>query len=514
MIVLVLNVGLKNTRCIAFDSDGSMVSQFAKPVNTLVNNEKVEQKPSDWVQLSNSVMKAVITELGPRSEEIALITITTSASCLVTIDKDGKPLGNSILVSDTRSTKECLELEKLPKFQLLKNRGFKSSPDLMLPKIMWMKKNQPRNFERVYKFLNVSDYLCGYLTGEFVTDPSNASKFYYDSESASYPAELYSSLGIDVSSLPQVIQPGQRVGLVRSEVAAELGIPQGKCQLVMSTYDALAAVAGNGAFEAGDAVDVSGTVTSFRVVSENFVIDSKKRFYTSNHVNPNQWLLGGSNNLGGGVIEWLRLLHYKDSSRPYEQMEEEANSRSACPGGLIFLPYLLGERTPIWNSECRGVFFGINRAHQTPDFSRAVFEGVAFSVAHIAEAIKEYDVPITSVTAAGGLSRIQLINQIKADVLGVPVRQFKNFETTAIGAALIALHGEGHFTSVKEAFERFCAFERFYEPDLKNHRIYGEYFQLYKNLYESLLNVYSQRTRILNSMHPEGIDELLMTDNL
>ncbi|HAG91437.1 MAG TPA: hypothetical protein DCL41_06180, partial [Bdellovibrionales bacterium] len=465
MITLVLNVGLKNTRCIAFDMEGQVLSQVVTPVHTLVSNEKVEQVPGDWVSLSHQVICSVVKELGSRAEDIGLMTVTTSASCLVVVDKEGKPLGNSILVSDTRSTQECAELEKLPQFQRLKTRGFKASPDLMLPKILWLKKHKPRDFEKAYKFLNVGDYLCGYLTGEFVTDPSNASKFYYDSELESYPKELYSSLGIDMESLPQVIAPGQRVGVLRSEVSSELGIPAGKCRLVMSTYDALAAVAGNGAFEAGDAVDVSGTVTSFRVVSENFVIDSKKRFYTSSHVNANQWLLGGSNNLGGGVIEWLRLLLYKEKENPYELMEKDALSRSACPGGMIFLPYLLGERTPIWNSDCRGVFFGINRAHEAPDFSRAVFEGVAFSVAHIAESIKEYDVPINSVTAAGGLSRIGLINQIKSDVLGVPVYQFKNFETTAIGAALIALYGEGHFSSIKEAFEKFCAFEKSYEPD-------------------------------------------------
>lgn len=513
MIILVLNIGLKNARCIAFEVGGQVLAQAVKPVHTLVSNEKVEQDPHEWIGLSHDVIRSVVVELGPRVQEVRAITVTTSASCLVAVDRKGRSIGHSILVSDTRSTLECAQLDKSPQFQKLKQKGFKASPDLMLPKMMWMKKHQTNEFNKAYKFLNVGDFLCGYLTGEFVTDSNNASKFYYDLDTQSYPEDLYASLGLDVSTLPQVVPLGQRIGAVRSAVTSEMGLPQ-NCYVVMSTYDALAAVAGNGAFEAGSAVDVSGTVTSFRVVSEKLIIDSKKRFYTSSHVNPNQWLLGGSNNLGGGVIEWLRLLLYKNAESPYEQMEKEALSRSACPGGLLFLPHLLGERTPIWNSDCRGVFFGINRAHQAPDFSRATFEGVAFSVAHIAEAIQEYDVPITSVTTAGGLSRISLINQIKADVLGVPVRQFKNFETTAIGAALIALHGEGHYSSIKEAFEQFCSFERLYEPDEKNHSLYREYFELYKNLYTSLLNVYTQRARILSSMYPQGVNELLMTDNL
>lgn len=513
MVILVLNVGLKNARCIAFDMNGSLLSQSAKSVHTLVSNEKVEQNPEEWLKLSREVVSNVVKNLGIRSQQISLITVTTSASCFIAIDKELNTLGNSILVSDTRSVKECAELEKLGPFQKLKTNGFKASTDLMFPKMMWMKKHNPLDFEKVYKFLNISDYLIGYLAGEFVTDPSNATKFYYDVEMKSYPKELYNHLGVDLEKLPTVIRPGESVGKIRSVVANELGIPK-ECKVIMSTYDALAAVAGNGAFSAGDGVDVSGTVTSFRVVSDKFIIDSKKRFYTSTHVNDNQWLLGGSNNLGGGVIEWLRLLFYKDVESPYEKMESDAFAREICPGGLIFLPHLLGERTPVWNPDCRGVFFGINRAHQIPDFSRAVFEGVAFSVAHIAESIKEYDVEINSVTAAGGLSRISLINQIKSDMLGVPVKQFKNFETTAIGAALIALHGEGIYPSIKDAFNQFCEFEKVFEPDMRNHAIYSEYFELYKNLYNSLLTSYQLRSKILNSLHPQGINELVMTDNL
>ncbi len=513
MIILVLNIGLKNARCIAFDAQGASLTQSVRQVHTLVSNEKVEQDPLEWVQHAKEIISAVVRDLGARAQDISLLTVTTSASCFVAVDKNHKPIGNSILVSDTRAKGECLELEKLPEFQALKNKGFKASPDLMFPKMMWVKKNRALEFEATYKFLNISDFLVGYLTGEFVTDPGNASKFYFDAETGEYPEKLYGAIGVDLNKLPKVIESGRSVGRVLQSVSSEFNIPLG-CKIVMSTYDALAAVAGNGAFEAGDAVDVSGTVTSFRVVTDKFVIDSKKRFYTSKHVNADQWLLGGSNNLGGGVIEWLRLLFYKDVENPYEKMEQDALKRECCPGGLIFLPYLLGERTPIWNPDCRGVFFGINRAHQTPDFSRAVFEGVAFSVAHIAESIKEYDVVINSVTAAGGLSRIGLVNQIKADILGVPVKQFKNFETTAIGAALIALHGEGIYPSIKDAFNQFCAFERVFEPNFQSHAIYGEYFELYKNLYGSLIGSFQLRAKILNSLHPQGINELLMTDNL
>lgn len=513
MIVLVLNIGLKNARCIAFSKEGEQLSMFAEPVHTLVNNEKVEQNPHEWMELTKKLIGKVVADLGPRSQDAKILTVTTSASCFVAIDSDEQSVGNSILVSDTRSIEQCKKLDKLPEFQQLKMKGFKASPDLMFPKMMWLKNHRVDEFSKMKKYLNISDFLVGKLSGEYVTDPNNASKFYYCTEENIYPEDLYTYLGVKVEQLPRVVSPGEVVGKIRSSLASELGV-NSDCEIIMSTYDALATVAGNGAFDSGDAVDVSGTVTSFRVVTDKFILDSKKRFYTSKHVKENQWLVGGSNNLGGGVIEWLRHLFYKNDASPYELMEKEALTRSVCPGGLIFLPHLLGERTPIWNSDCRGVFFGINRSHQRPDFSRAVFEGVAFSVAHIAEVLKEYDVSINNITVAGGLSQISLVNQIKSDLLGVPVKQFKNFETTAIGAALIALVGAGYYGTVKEAFDQFCEFDKIYEPDLKNYEIYNEYFELYKQTYSSLKSVYSARSNILKKLNPHGINELVMTENL
>jgi xylulokinase len=514
MIILVLNLGLKSVRCIAFALDGKVLSQSSEPIHTFVSNQRVEQDPHQWIELSWQVITAVISQLGVLSNDVQYITVTTSASCLVAVDSLGQPLLPSILVSDTRSVHEAKLLAHTVEFQQVQSiNASKSSPDMMLPKIMWLAKNRPQKFNQVTYFLNVGDYLVAQLTGRYVTDPNNALKFHYIPSQNRYPESLLTSLGIDPTTLPEVLELGTDLGPLLPYVATKIGLPD-TCHVILSTYDALAAVTGAGAFEVGDAVDVSGTVTSFRALTDHHLFDPLHRIYVSPYLGKNQWLAGGSNNLGGGIIEWLRQLLFEGLSNPYSLMESYAESQPVCPGGLIFLPHLLGERAPLWNPDCRGVFFGLNRAHNQEQLTRAVFEGVGFSVRHIAEVLKELQVLIKSVTVSGGLSRIEIINQIKADILGVPVRKLNNFETTSIGAALIALIGIGTFNSGEEGFNQFCSIERHYEPDMSKHAIYNEYFQLYIQIYESLRDSYLERSRILEDLQKNGVDELVLTENL
>lgn len=513
MLILVVNVGLKNSRCVAMTFSGEVLAQESVPVSTMLSDYFVEQDPAEWIQNINVVVKKVVSCLGTMAKEIRYLTVTTSAACLVAIDKNNNSLCNSILVSDTRSRKECALIENLAEFKSIREKGHKVSTDLMIPKILWLKKNNPEVFNQAYKFLNVGDYLANYFTDTYSTDVYNATKFYYDIESKSYPAKLLESLGINVKQLPDVSNPGDTLGAIRPKIAAKFGIPA-TTEIVLSTYDALAAVAGNGAFTEGDGVDISGTVTSLRVVSRNHVLDPKSRFYITPHLDNNHWLIGGSNNLGGGLIEWLKTLHYSDIPDPYSVMEKEASTVKPGCGGLLFLPYLLGERLPIWNADARGVMFGLNRSHDRAAITRAVFEGVAFSVSHMSAIIKEFDIDLKQLTVAGGLSQISLINQIKADVLGVPVIKFRNFETTAIGAALIVLSAKGVFSSIKGAFESFCTVEKVFEPNIKNKSIYEDFLGLYISTYESLIPMFKKRREVLEKHKNNFCMEIAMKENL
>lgn len=513
-IILVVNLGLKSVRAIAFSVNGNVLAQASKPIQTYVSNERVEQDPNNWKKLAWQVIKQVTDEIKYVASDIRYLTVTTSASCLVALDEKGRPLQNSLLVSDSRAVNESRMLARTVEFKNVESMtGYPCSPDLMIPKMLWLSRHQPEVFEHAHYFVNAGDFLVGQLTGRFVTDPNNAMKFHYMVTEKSYPHYLLESLGIDAAKLPEVVEMGNEVGTLIPAVASELGLPN-NCMVIMSTYDALAAVSGSGAFNVGEAVDVSGTVTSFRAVTNHHLFDEEKRIYVSPYLGKHHWLAGGSNNLGGGIIEWLSQLLFSRVEDPYTEMVNMTQDLSPCPGGLIFLPHLLGERAPIWNPDCRGVFFGMNRAHGEREVARAILEGVGFSVRHIAQVLRNLDVDIKSVTVSGGLVRLDVVNQIKADMLNVPVKKLGNFETTSIGAALIGLIGTGVYETGAEGFKKFCKVDRIFEPDKVRSEIYDEYFQLYLKVYDSLQDAYQARADLLARINKKGMNELVMAENL
>jgi xylulokinase len=177
----------------------------------------------------------------------------------------------------------------------------------------------------------------------------------------------------------------------------------------MATYDAICAFVGSGVKTAGDVAEVSGTVTSVRLLSRNGVPKGERRIFSQQIPGLGMNILGGSNNLGGGLIEWLKQSFYPADQFAYELIEQEAGASGIGARGVLFLPYLLGERCPVWDADARGVFFGLERQHQRGDFARSVCESAAFSVEHILRTISAYGDKPTRLRASGGLARLRLV---------------------------------------------------------------------------------------------------------
>ena len=292
-----------------------------------------------------------------------------------------------------------------------------------------------------------------------------------------------------------------------------LGLPD-DCRVVLSTYDAICAVYGSGVGNLRDACDVSGTVTSFRAVTDRPDPDPAGRLFVTPHVGEGRYLAGGSNNLGGGVIEWAKQVLFPDDTDPYAVMEREALESPPGAAGLTFLPYLLGERAPVWDPTARGVFFGLGRNHTRSDMIRAIFEGVGYSVLDIADRLADMSVGVDRVWASGGLARIAPINQIKADMLGVPVSLTEELETTALGAALVAGVNAGRYGSIEEAIEACVRPAAAFEPVAARTRMYRDFFAVYRDLYDRLQPLFVERAALLEE-HSEVLrTTLTRTENL
>ncbi len=501
----VLNLGLKSMRAAVFDMDGRRLAIAYRPIESRMGEGQVEQDPEDWWRAALETMDEVLADRA-LAATVRRITTTTSAGCLVAMDAAGDPLRPGIMISDVRAREQADLISVEPSFLELGVLGGRVTPDLMLPKIVWLREHEPEHYDRARWFASPNDFLVHRLTGEVVTDPPNATKYLHERETG-YPPSLLAALDIDAERLPPVADGSDSVLSLRPGLRDRYGLPE-DVRVVLSTYDAICAVYGSGVAEPGDACDVSGTVTSFRAVTDRAERDPAGRLFTIPHVGTGRYLAGGSNNLGGGVIEWAKQTLYPTDPYPYDTMVAEATEAPPGAAGLTFLPYLLGERAPIWDPAARAVFFGLGRNHGRADMIRAIFEGVGYSVMDIADRLAGMGVEVRRVSASGGLARLEPINQIKADMLGVPVVLTAELETSALGAALVSGVNIGDWATIEEATAACVRPARGFEPVAERTDMYRDFFGLYRELYERLAPTFQAREDLIGR-HSEVLRTVL-----
>lgn len=497
--ILVLNLGMKSIRSIIFDSQGNKLSSFAIPIETLLSGDTVTQDPAEWWEKACMVIKETVADAG--NIPVDYLTVTTSSSCLVCVDKEGKPLFPCMMVSDKRAGRESELLDGTIAFDQVKERtGLGSDPSLMIPKTLWMKRNQKEIFNQVHKCLSPNDFFIAKFTGRYVTDYMNAHKWHYDMEARQYPLKLLQEIGIGEQLLPDVVTPGTYIGNILPVIAEQTGLSI-ETQVIATTYDAICSFIGSGTLNEGEASDVSGTVTVFRTAAKKKIEKPLNKIQQLPYYEGGIHIVGGSNNLGGGLIEWVKQCYYQNETLPYELMEKDAGEASLGAGGIIFLPYLLGERAPIWDYSARGVFFGLERMHTRKEMTRAVFESTGFIDLDMIGAIEEMGLSIHTIRLSGGLARINLISQIKADITGREVQILSEFETTAAGAAMIALYGQGIYSSLQEAVRRFVQIRMIIKSNQKNHEKYKELYRLYKEAYHTLKPLFPKRMELTERLY-------------
>lgn len=497
--ILVLNMGMKSIRSIIFTSDGEKLASAAAPLESFLNGDMVEQNPREWWEKARDVIGASLKDVGKNN--IEAMTVTTSSACLVCVDAAGEALGKCIMVSDKRAREESDILAGTHGFEAVKKQtGMAADAYLMLPKIMWIKKHEPDVFAKTYKFCSPNDFFIGKMTGRYVTDGFNAQKYHYDMKNGRYPLVLLQELGISADTLPEVVQMGSTAGIMKDDIAEYFGL-NARVKVVVTTYDAICSFFGSGVSQEGEASDVSGTVTVFRTLSRKNDLPGSQKIFVTPYKEWGMNIVGGSNNLGGGLIEWVKQCYYQNEKYPYEVMEKDAHEAWLGAGGLIFLPYLLGERAPLWDMDARGVFFGLERRHTRREMTRAVFESTGFIDMDMIAAIEETGIKVSSIRLSGGLARLNLISQIKADVTGLDVHVLSEFETTSTGAAMLLLIGLGVFAGIREAAEKFALVRMIIKPDINNHKKYKKLFQLYKDTYRGMADLFRERRDIVNSLY-------------
>jgi xylulokinase len=502
-VAVVLNLGLKSIRAIAFGENGQKLVTASRPVQTLIRDEWVEQDANEWWLLACECLREV-AEAGYARPD--LMTVTASSACLVAVDAEGRVLRRVIMVSDRRARQESERIGNSRAFRDLvtANGSFTPDPYYLLPKSLWIQRNEPETWTRIRHLLTPADFLVMRLSGEVATDPLNAEKYYWTA--SGYPGALLQEFSIPEELLPPVRHVGTRLGTLIDSAASVVGL-KAHTPIYLSTYDAICAFWGSGVSVAGDVADVSGTVTSVRALVASELPRAESRVFSQVMPGVSGCVAGGSNNLGGGLIEWLKQSFYPHDELAYERIEVEAASSAPTARGVLFLPYLLGERCPIWDTEARGVIFGLERHHGRADVARAVLESAAFSVQDILSTLAEHGSTFNRIRVSGGLARLGLVNRIKADVTGVPVEVVSEFETTALGAFILAGVGAGVFSSVSDA-AGLVRVREVILPDRTNEAAYRDWFSMYRDTYKALRPMFARRAAYKTLHFLDGVDRL------
>ncbi|MDD6142713.1 MAG: FGGY-family carbohydrate kinase [bacterium] len=450
----------------------------------------IEQDPQDWWRAVCSGIPALLEKAGIAASDIAAIGVDGVSWMPVMVGKNGETLGRCALWNDTRSTQECEDICRLVgEERVMATSGNPVQPYYATPKLLWYRRHEPERFQHLDRVVTSNGYLGWKLTGCFAQDASQAYGWaFYSMEHGTWDEQMAEALGIDLNWLPPLCESMQVIGAVTARAAQESGLAQGT-PVIAGGLDAACGVLGAGVVNPGPAQEQSGSAGGMSICTDRY--QPAPGLILGRHVVPGRWLVQGGTVGGGGVFRWISQQLYPDGSQASgaQRTEELTRIASGIPAGsegVLFLPYMAGERSPIWNPNAKGVYYGLDFSKTRAHLVRAALEGTAYSLKHNLDHAAQCGAIPTELRAVGGASASALWMQIKADVTGYPIRAVANADATAIGCLMLAGVGSGVIRSFDEACRRFVALQPPYLPNEHNTETYANGFTQYKTLYTQL----------------------------
>ena len=506
--LLGIDIGTTGARALLVNERGTVVAGATEEYPLYTPQPLwAEQDPRDWWQATVNSVRRVLSAAGVRPDEIKGVGLTGQMHGVVLLDEKHEVLRPSLIWCDQRSQAQCDWITaRVGAARLIELTCNPALTGFSAPKLLWVRDNEPAVFSKARKFLLPKDYIRFKLTGEFASEVSDASgTSLFDVRNRRWSDEVLQDLGIDRSMLPEVYESPVVSGRVSGEAAQLTGLPEG-LPVVGGGGDQAAGAVGNGVVEPGI---VSSTIGSSGVVfafTEQPSLDPKGRMQTFCHAVPGKWHVMGVTQGAGLSLRWFRdhcggpemLVGMSAGIDPYELLTQEAARAEPGCEGLLFLPYLMGERAPHLDPNAKGVFFGLTGRHGRAHVIRAILEGVAYSLRDSMEIIqKEMNIPVTQVRASGGGGRSALWRQIQADIFQTEIVTINSTEGPSYGAALLAAVGAGFYHTVEEACHAAIRIVERTEPIAENMSLYEEYYGIYRGLYPALKPSFDKVTQIV-----------------
>ncbi len=461
-----------------------------------------EQEPADWWQGAVNAIRGVLAESRVSPDAIKAMGLSGQMHGVVLLDAADNVLRRSIIWADQRSQAQCDWItETIGAQRLIERTSNPALTGFSAPKLLWIRDNEPAVFEQARKCLLPKDYIRFRLTGEYATEVSDASgTSLFDVQGRDWAWDVVDDLSLDRELLPAAFESEVVSGRLTRQAASETGLPEG-LPVVGGGGDQAAGAVGNGIVETGivsSTIGTSGVVFAFTDAPRR---DDKGRLQTFCHAVPGKWHVMGVTQGAGLSLRWFRD-NFGDAETatarwlgadPYDLLSREAERAPLGCEGLLWLPYLMGERAPVLDPEARGLLFGITARHDRAMVVRAIMEGVVYSLRDSLDIMRhEMHVPVTQVRASGGGARSPLWRQMQADVFGVDTVTLHVTEGPAYGVALLAAVGAGIYGSVAEACSATIGVVDTRRPDPAHQERYEQYYGIYTGLYPALKDRFHQ----------------------
>ncbi len=485
-----IDVGTGGTRALLVDAGGKIRHAFTAPHEDMRMERPLwaEQRPENWWDAAKQAVRGVLAQASASRKDVRGIGLTGQMHGLVMLANSDQVIRPALIWCDQRSQTQVDNINRLAgQERILACTANPVLTGFTLPKLLWVRDNEPGNFERLRKILLPKDYVRFCLTGEYATDVSDASgTSLFDVARRRWSDEMAERVGLDRTILPAALESSHISGRVSRIAADATGLAEGT-PVAAGAGDQAASAVGNGIVEAGAVSCTLGTSGVVFAHMQSPAYDVRGRVHTFCHAVENAWHVMGVTQGAGLSLQWFRKNLAADTA--YDALTAEAATATAGAQGLFWLPYLMGERTPHLDASIRGGWIGLTAKHTRADLIRSLLEGVSYSQKDCLEIIEQMGVLVDSVRLSGGGARSEFWQQMLADVFAKRVSILENQEGSAYGAALLALVATGEHSSVGEVCKAAIRELRVIVPREEERRIYAEGFRTYQSLYPAIRGV-------------------------
>lgn len=495
--ILGIDLGTSSCKVVVVNNKGDIVSSTIDQYPTAYPFPSwAEQDPNLWWQVLKLSIKKAVGKSYIKFRDIVSIGIDSQSSCLVAIDKLGRSLCPAPIWTDRRSTKECEWIKReVGEELILKISKNRIDPSNIAPKILWLKENKPEIYKKTWKFLHANGYIIYKLTGIPSMDLSEGCLTQlFDGDEDDWSSMLLDQHFIPRKLLPDVYPCHAVVGGVSKEAAKETGLKEGT-PVIAGGMDCSMSALGAGVIEEKQAYVTAGTVTAIGVCSDKPI--ESPLFFCIRHVIPKKWLIVSGVDYGGAGLKWFKdklITPFARERDLYRLLVEKMDGIPVGSDGLIFLPYMVGQRSPLWNNNTKGVIFGLSPDHGIGHFVRMVMEGNAYALRNVVELIESKTNYIEELRLLGGCTKVELWNQIFSDVIGKKILVSQQ-ENTALSSALLAGVGVGLIKNINEAVKMMKPLKE-YSTNLENKKLYDDLYSIFKKIFSNLLETFDSLAKL------------------